>query len=80
MHKLIVVVILIIAVSPVVAQRIEYPPEEFQQRRTALCAQLKEPGTVMLFAETSPPIGVRFRHYGRGRTRRWVVRRVCSRP
>jgi Xaa-Pro aminopeptidase len=43
------------------AERIAYPPEEFQERRTALCAELEPPGTVMLFAETSPPIGVRFR-------------------
>ncbi len=43
------------------AQRIEYPPEEFRERRAALCAELEEPGMVMLFAETSPPVGVRFR-------------------
>jgi Xaa-Pro aminopeptidase len=61
MNKLIAPALLALAVAPLAAQRIEYPPEEFQQRRAALCAQLAEPGTIMLFAETSPPIGVRFR-------------------
>ena len=43
------------------AQRIVYPPEEFRDRREALCGELTEPGLAVLFAETSPPVGVRFR-------------------
>ncbi len=61
MQRWIVSLILVAAVAPLAAQRIVYPPEEFQERRAALCAELEDPGTVMLFAETSPPIGVRFR-------------------
>jgi Xaa-Pro aminopeptidase len=53
--------VLVLGGSPVASQRIEYPPEEFQARRTALCEELTEAGMVMLFSETSPPIGVRFR-------------------
>ena len=66
MKKLIVLATTGLFVAPLfiaelAAQRIEYPPEEFKERRVALCAELEEPGMVMLFAETSPPIGVRFR-------------------
>ena len=61
MHRLIVTAALAALVTPLTAQRIEYPPEEFIERRAALCAELEEPGLVMLFAETSPPIGVRMR-------------------
>jgi len=61
MKKLIAPALLALVVSPLRAERVVYPPEEFNERRAALCAQLEEPGTVILFAETSPPIGVRFR-------------------
>lgn len=61
MKQTIASVLLAVVAVPLAAQRIEYPPEEFIERRAALCAELAEPGMVMLFAETSPPIGVRFR-------------------
>jgi len=61
MRALLVTVLLTVTAGFAAAQRIEYPPEEFRERRAALCAELETPGMVMLFAETSPPIGVRFR-------------------
>jgi Xaa-Pro aminopeptidase len=65
----IIAVILIGASRTAPAERLEYPPAEFQQRRAALCAELmgaigddaQDRGTVLLFADTSPPVGVRFR-------------------
>ena len=48
-----------------VAQRMDYPPEEFIERRMRLCKELRASpspaGTVLLFSATSPSIGVRFR-------------------
>ncbi|HVS63804.1 MAG TPA: Xaa-Pro peptidase family protein [Thermoanaerobaculia bacterium] len=46
---------------PVAAQRIEYPPEEFAERRRALCEVIEEDALVLLFSKTEPARGVRFR-------------------
>ena len=42
------------------AQRATYPPEEFAERRARLCERL-DAGAVLLFAETMPRYGARFR-------------------
>ena len=43
------------------AQRFEYPPEEFVERRQAVCEAIEEPATVILFSATRVPVGIRFR-------------------
>lgn len=46
---------------PLAAQRIEYPPEEFAERRQELCAAIEEPATMVLFSSTRFLTGLRFR-------------------
>lgn len=48
-------------VSPAIAQRYEYPPEEFAARRKALCSALGDEGTVLMFGKTLAQPGIRFR-------------------
>ena len=43
------------------AQRIEYPPEEFADRRGALCESVGGEGHILMFGKTVVPAGVRFR-------------------
>lgn len=43
------------------AQRLEYPPEEFHQRREALCDAVGGQGLVLMFGKSMVPAGVRFR-------------------
>jgi Xaa-Pro aminopeptidase len=43
------------------AQRVEYPPEEFEARRQALCESLGREGHILMFGKTIMPAGVRFR-------------------
>jgi len=52
---------LIFLSEPSHAQRIEYPPEEFAARRSALCESLGGQGQVLMFGKTVVPAGVRFR-------------------
>ncbi len=47
--------------APGAAQRVEYPAEEFSQRRDSLCARVGRSGMVLLFGKTVVPAGVRFR-------------------
>lgn len=47
--------------APLAAQRISYPPEEFIERRQAVCAAVEEEATILLFAKTKADVGVRFR-------------------
>ncbi len=42
------------------AQRVVFPPEEYQERRQALCEALGD-GTVLLFGDTMPQAGLHFR-------------------
>lgn len=55
------VALLVLSVTPLVAaQRVSYPPEEFQARRAEVCKRLDGP-LVLLFGDTRPTPGVRFR-------------------
>lgn len=47
--------------SPAAAERFEYPPQEFKDRRAELCSAIEGDATVLLFARTSPLAGLRFR-------------------
>ncbi len=63
--------------SPLRAQRLDYPPAEFTERRNKLCAAVNgmspspeleqeslgsaDAGTIVLFAATEPALGIRFR-------------------
>jgi Xaa-Pro aminopeptidase len=47
--------------SSTAAQRVEYPPEEFAQRRQSLCASVGNAGMILLFGKTEVPPGIRFR-------------------
>lgn len=63
-HRVSLALVVVAAIgwaSPLLAQRYEYPPEEFVARRHALCERLGEEGTVLLFGKTMPAVGVRFR-------------------
>jgi len=42
-------------------QRISYPPEEFAERREALCESVEHEGQIVLFGKTMVPEGIRFR-------------------
>jgi len=48
------------AATVATAQRATYPPGEFAERRARLCERL-DGGAVLLFAETMPRYGARFR-------------------
>ncbi len=48
------------AVTAAMAQRATYPPEEFTERRAKLCDHL-DGGAVLIFSETMPRYGARFR-------------------
>ncbi len=48
-------------VSEAIAQRVEYPPEEFANRRQALCESMGNQGLILMFGKTVVPAGVRFR-------------------
>ncbi len=48
------------ATSVATAQRATYPPEEFTERRARLCERLNS-GAVLMFSETMPRYGARFR-------------------
>ena len=48
------------AFTTATAQRATYPPEEFTERRAKLCEQL-DGGAVLMFSETMPRYGARFR-------------------
>ena len=48
-------------VSGGTAQRVEYPPEEFANRRQALCESVGNQGLILMFGKTVVPAGVRFR-------------------
>ena len=52
--------LLCLAAAEATAQRATYPPEEFTERRARLCERLEE-GAVLMFSETMPRYGVRFR-------------------
>jgi len=43
------------------AQRFSYPPEDFSQRRAAVCDAVENEGLVLIFGKTRIPPGVRFR-------------------
>lgn len=52
--------------APLAAQRFEYPPEEFKQRRQELCRAVKadagdQPAMIALFARTKALTSIRFR-------------------
>jgi Xaa-Pro aminopeptidase len=47
--------------GPALAQRVEYPAEEFGRRRLALCASVGGDGMILLFGKTVVPAGIRFR-------------------
>ena len=52
---------LLLSISETWAQRIEYPAEEFANRRQALCESMGNQGQLLLFGKTVAPAGVRFR-------------------
>lgn len=49
-----------LAATVATAQRATYPPEEFAERRARLCERL-DGGAVLMFSETMPRYGARFR-------------------
>ncbi len=58
---LFVIVLLPLAPLAALAQRVEYPAEEFARRRQALCASVGGDGMILLFGKTVVPAGIRFR-------------------
>ena len=60
-HAACLVSVLSLAGTSAAAQRVEYPVEEFAQRRQSLCASVGEEGLILLFGKTVVPAGVRFR-------------------
>ncbi len=52
---------LVLGATSLTAGRLDYPPEEFVERRAKLCEAITEEATVMLFARTGPLPGLRFR-------------------
>ena len=56
----IVAAALALCAATATAQRAAYPPEEFAERRARLCERL-DSGAVLLFSETMPRYGARFR-------------------
>ncbi len=62
-RRVLPVLLLLACAVPCLAQRQEFPPEEFSERRSRLCERLEadQPGDLLLFAETMPRPGVRFR-------------------
>ena len=58
--RVIVFALITTLASQVMAQRVVFPPEEYQARRQALCETL-EGGTVVLFGDTMPQPGAHFR-------------------
>jgi Xaa-Pro aminopeptidase len=53
--------LVILLVPDLMAQRVTYPPEEFANRRQALCEALGSEGSILMFGKTMTPPGVRFR-------------------
>ncbi len=60
-HIAMVLLCLPFLVSESEAQRVTYPPEEFANRRQALCESVGHQDLILMFGKTEVPAGVRFR-------------------
>ncbi|MFH1764620.1 MAG: Xaa-Pro peptidase family protein [Gemmatimonadota bacterium] len=60
-HVQLVLLSLSFLASESAAQRVTYPPEEFANRRQALCESVGHQDLILMFGKTEVPAGVRFR-------------------